>query len=71
MLNMIENNEIKIKDLPLLIILYPIRVLNSLWREFITLFHRIKCRDGINHIEEGINNKPRKVLNQLIDTYNI
>ena len=26
----IENNEIKIKDLPLLIFLYPIKVLNSL-----------------------------------------
>ena len=34
---MIENNEIKIKDLPLLIFLSPIRVLNSLWRESITL----------------------------------
>ena len=57
MLNIIiENNEIKIKDLPLLIFLYPIKVLNSLWRESITLFHKIKCRDGINHIEDGINN---------------
>ena len=32
-----------------------------------TLFHRIKCRDGINHIDEGIDSKPRKVLNQLND----
>ena len=27
----IENNEMKIKDLPLLIFLYPIKVLNSLY----------------------------------------
>jgi hypothetical protein len=31
----------------------------------ITLFNKIKCSDGISHIDEGINIKPRKVLNQL------
>ena len=30
------------------------------------LFHKIKWRDGINHIE-GINNMPRNVLNKLND----
>ena len=29
----------------------------------------IKCRDGINHIDEGINSNPKKVLNQLNDIY--
>ena len=23
------------------------------------LFPKVKCRDGINHIDEGINNKPK------------
>ena len=33
----------------------------------ITLFHKIKCSDGISHIDDGINSKPRKVLNEIND----
>ena len=59
----IENNEIGIKNLPLLIFLYPIKVLNYLWGVIITSFHKIKWRDEINHMDEGIKSKPRKFLN--------
>lgn len=63
----IENNEIKIKDAPLLIFLFPIRVLNSWCRINIILFHMMKCRDGINQYVDGININPKIVLNQLMD----
>lgn len=61
----IENKEIKINELPLLIFLYPIKVLNSLWSADKILFHKIKCREGIIHMEVGINNNPKKVLVQF------
>lgn len=68
LLNIImENKEIKIKEDPLLIFLLPIKVLNSECSLIRIIFHRTKCRDGINQYVEGINNRPRRVLNQLMD----
>lgn len=63
----IENSEIKIKEEPLLIDLYPISVLNSLWRFNNILFHNMKWRDGINQNLVGINNNPIDVLIQFKD----
>lgn len=66
----IENREIKIRVLPL-IVLFLIRILNSLWRTRITLFHKNEYRDGISQYEVGINKIPKNVLSQLSDNLNI
>ena len=67
----IENNEIKIRVLPLLILFVPIRVLNSLCNVYIIVFHKIKCRVGINQNLIGINIIPINVLIQLNDKFKI
>ena len=41
----------------------------DLWRADKTLFHKIKCREGIIHIEVGINNSPKRYLFNLVKGY--
>lgn len=66
----IENKEIKIKELPLWPV-GPSRVLNSLWRVKRIEFQRNWKRVGINQNEAGINKRPKKVLNQFKDKFKI
>jgi hypothetical protein len=62
-----ENSEMNINVLPL--ILFPKRVLNSLWSFINNIFHIIVCCDGIVHILMGMNIIPINVLVQLIDVF--
>lgn len=59
-----ENNEIKIKVLPLELLI-PRRILNSLWRVLVIIIHVIDSRDGINQNVEGIKINPIIVLIQF------
>lgn len=59
-----ENNEIKINVDPLNLFI-PNKVLNSLCSLFKIKFQKIYWRLGIIQNEYGINNKPKKVLNQF------
>jgi hypothetical protein len=61
----IENNEMKIRVLPLLLLFSPRSVLNSLCSFFNNKFHIRYCREGINHILVGSNISPITVLIQL------
>jgi hypothetical protein len=65
LLNKIENNEIKMRVLPLLILPSPRSILNSLCSFSSNKFHIRYCRDGINHILVGISISPMVVLIQL------
>lgn len=49
----------------------PKRVLNSLCKVKRILFQIIWYREGINQKEHGINNKPKKVLNQFRESLKI
>lgn len=59
-----ENNEIKINEHPFNL-LVPKRVLNSLNKVKIILFHKKLIREGRNQKEMGIIIKPINVLNQF------
>lgn len=58
-----ENKEIKIKVLPLILLLR--RILNSLWRVVDVLIQSMFHRDGINQNIGGIKRSPNIVLNQF------
>jgi hypothetical protein len=60
----------KIKELPLCPV-GPNKVLNSLCKVSRTKFQRNWNRVGISQKEAGINNNPRKVLNQFRDKFKI
>lgn len=66
----IVNSEIKINVLPLCWV-GPSRVLNSLCRVSIILFHIMMCREGINQNMGGISIRPIKVLVQFRDVLKI
>jgi hypothetical protein len=66
----IVNKEIKIKVLPKCPVV-PRSILNSLCKLIIILFQIILYREGINQYIDGINNRPRKVLNQFNDKLKI
>lgn len=61
----IVNKLIKIKLLPLKP-LFPIKILNSLWRVKIKFFHKYSIRVGINQNVIGIIVTPMNELSQLI-----
>jgi len=61
---MIENKEIKISVIPFIL---PIKILNSICKIEVILIHTKFNREGINQNIEGINNRPKIVLNQFND----